>query len=158
MRLETIRPEIEYRLKIRPRDEALAARRRMEGRLVLRTDHPRYARVDIPVTLVPEPEVVAIPSELLVPASSGASVPIQWSLLLRSCRERPFEVLGAEVPGSRVPVSVAPRGTNEYVLSVGRLGSARDSAGKALRVRVRTARGEEECVEIPIRPDTEGRP
>ncbi len=146
----------EYSIRVIPRSDAWQKSETGSGALVIETDHPRLSRFEIPVTLQSIGEIVALPAALLVPARKGEqAAPLEGSVLLRSQRGRPFEVIAMEPPTASVDVQTTRRGETEYLLAVCHLRPADARAQAPVRVRIQRADGREEILDIPVRLDSE---
>jgi len=79
------------------------------------------------------------------------AAPPEWVVLLRSRRQKPFEIVATEAPAPAIRVTSAQKSPGQYILHIANLRATRDIDGKAVRVRVKKPDGEEDTIEIPIR-------
>jgi len=71
--------------------------------LALFTDHPRYPRLEIPVSASLEPEIAALPSQIFF--NPGSEQQTRY-IVLRSPREKEFKVTALESSTPTIPVSL----------------------------------------------------
>lgn len=148
--LKTVRPESEYRIEVAPKAEAMKLGRRLEGKLWIKTDQPRYARVAVPVIVAVEKDLLAIPGELNVKALTPGEQPGVVSVLVRSRRRNAFTIRRIDPPRPEVQVETASRGL-DYVLRISNLRGSKELDGQKIRVLLKKANGEEDLLEIPVR-------
>ncbi len=76
-----------------------------QGTMTLLTDHPRYPSLDIPVSAALLPEMVALPSQILIQDNDDQK-PLTRYVILRSTREREFRVTGIDTKPAGISAGV----------------------------------------------------
>jgi hypothetical protein len=125
------------------------------GEVVLHTDHPRYSRVAIPVSLAIHAELAVSPAALEYTVGSNAA-PRSASLLVRSLNGKPFKIAGVEssLPDA-LPIRILRATALWARLEVGPF--IPSPALNGARIRIRTDMLGFENIEIPVRIISGGR-
>ncbi|MGQ9660971.1 MAG: DUF1573 domain-containing protein [Kiritimatiellia bacterium] len=121
------------------------------GQAVVWTDHPAFERIEIPVTAILPRDFVAVPRELLIPASAKDNALTLYAVL-RSEKDIAFSVTGIEVPDNEIKVETEKLRDSLYRFRIGGLKYKPALDGKAVRIRIRTTAGEEKTFDFPLRP------
>ena len=114
------------------------------------TDHPRHPSIIVPVTISAGEEVMIIPAEVLFVERDGAAQHEMRYVLIRSGRDRQFNVLSVEstLPGD-VPVSVQSSEKGWCRLQVGPTMPSPKIDGAMIQVK--TDLKGSEVIKIPVR-------
>jgi len=150
--MEPIEEGRKYELKVKPTAAALETGGSLLGKIVVRTDHPQYAHITIPVTAFVRKDMMVIPRVLAVQKSSGQDKGLTRYFLVRSRENKPFNIIGIETPqGIDVNVKTEKLGPGRYRIKISDLQPSKDLDGKIFRVRVKMPDGEEKVLEIHVR-------
>ena len=121
----------------------------VKGSVIIRTDHPKYPTISVPVQVRVVSDVVVVPRVINVPDDGRTTTPVSFRLALRTRSGRDFKILGVEPPLDSVKVDVIPLGTNSYRLDVQNLIPSKRLNGKSLLIHTDEEGNEE--IRVPIR-------
>lgn len=113
--------------------------------VVVSTDHPKRARIDIPVSFVVSRELVVAPREIIFDHPSDE--PSSRFVLIRNADGTPIELDGLEPPDSAVQIETYPFGASGMRIQLNNLVPSAALNGRVLRIHVRNSAP----VDVPIR-------
>lgn len=121
----------------------------LQAAVTLITDHPRYASIDIPLTITAIRDLTAFPSTLVLTESAPGSMPESARIILLPRGNRTFTIRNVEVSPPVIPVSIEIPGPSRARLKVGpvRVTGALDGAV----IRIHTDLPRQPVVDIPVR-------
>jgi hypothetical protein len=154
VRVDTVRDGREYQVVLFVPDLPVDAGGRHEGEVGLRTDHPDYPRISIPVTVVKQEELIVVPREIVLRRDPQPQPAVTRYLLVRPAGDRRLEVLGVDPPSADVRVEATLLRQNQYRIAVMNLQSAESLNGKEVRIRLRRWDDKEQVVAVPIRVES----
>ena len=140
-----------YELKVNLTDAVLQTGGSLHGKLAVCTDHPEYAYIEIPVAAFVQKELMVTPHELFLPEVSGNGKPLNRFFIVRSHRNKPFEILGIEMSGIDADVMTEKLSAGRYRVKIRNLRPSMDMDGKVFRIRVKNSDGKEKVLDVPIR-------
>lgn len=115
------------------------------ARVVVQTDHPKRATVEIPVAFIVAREVVVAPREIVF--DEPGTEPVSRFVLIRNADGSPVEIDGIEPPDGSVNVRTQPFGANGLRVLITNLVPSPAMDGKVLRIHARHAG----VIDVPIR-------
>ena len=124
------------------------------GTAVILTDHPKYARIDLPVSMFLQSDVVVTPRVLRLRSSPATTRTKGHYFLIRpqkTHKGKALEILSIETPHETITTETHETGVGEYRIEIKNLSPTKDLNGKAFRVRVKKWDGKEERIEVPVR-------
>jgi len=113
----------------------------------VRTDHPHYSTIAVPVTLRVVGELYVTPTRIMLDA--GQPDPVTRSIAVRAGKLKEFDVLSVQPPSPAVQVQLIKAGPASYRVLLRNL-SAADSALHGSHVRIRTTAGKMPEIIVPI--------
>jgi len=108
----------------------------ISGTIILRTDHPKFARIEIPVTALLIRDLSAFPPELVLQeAPHGDRPPETRYIVLQTSSNQPFRVLRVEAIPPRIPVALQSQRPGWARLKVGPMRPNEGLNGTVIRVQ-----------------------
>ncbi len=153
--VEQIEEGRKHELKINLTDAVLQTSGNLQGKLIVCTDHPGYAHIEIPVAAFMQKRLIVTPHEFFLPEFSGNGKPVNRSFIVRSHRNKPFEILGVEMSGIDADVITETLGAGRYRVKIRNLLPSMDMDGKVFHIRVKNSDGKEKLLDVPIRVQEE---
>ncbi|OGV62357.1 MAG: hypothetical protein A3K19_15910 [Lentisphaerae bacterium RIFOXYB12_FULL_65_16] len=145
--LSAIQPGKEYSLRIRVRSPRPVGELAVVARVL--TDHPRYAEVPVPIRLITEQDVYAVPRVISLRQEELASPELVRHVLIRTPSGEDFHITGIEKPLESLDVKVAKLRNGCFRLEV--RGFPLDQTLNDKVIRVTTDVQNCPPLEIPIR-------
>ena len=109
----------------------------IHGRVLLYTDSGKHPMIDIPVTGTVVGDLVATPNVIFLTGDPKALV--ARNVLIRSPKDKPFEIKGIECPSPSVKTEVKPMGPGKYRIEITGLTANPALDGKHLLVKTSVA-------------------
>lgn len=122
-----------------------------DGTLVVTTDHARYARLEIPVSVAVSSEIIALPSAVNLDPSASAARQARY-VVLRSTRGAPFNVTKIVSEPPDLPAAIQSGKPTWVRLRVGPAGGSGWTGG-VLRISTDSSNTPEILVPVTIGPD-----
>lgn len=139
-----------YELKVNLTNAVLKTGGNLHGKLIVRTDHPEYAHIEILVTAFVQKELIVTPHKLFLPEFFGDGKPLDRSFIVRSHKNKPFEILGIEISGIDADVMTEKLGAGRYRVKIRNLRPSMDMNEKVFNIRVKNSDGKEKLLDVPI--------
>jgi hypothetical protein len=143
----TVEDGYAYSLLFRVAPDAPLEPGRYTGTVRVGTDHPDYARIDIPVSLFVRNELMVSPPSIVLRPTQAVAVRY---VLVRSLMGRPCEVVDVTMPGPGQSFDTRVLKPSEHRIALRGLKPARNLAGRPVRIVMRDADGTEQVVEVPV--------
>ena len=141
-----------YGLAVTLSSNAAAAATNLQLRV--KTDHPQYEEIAIPVVIRRLGEVLVMPEEIvLVDRMQNGQAETRY-VLVRSTRGRAFKIVGVESTAPDLPVALHKSGPDWHHIKVGPVVPNRDLDGAILRIETDLPGGER--IDVPIRVQAAG--
>ncbi len=140
--VDTLESNRNYRVNIALKAPISAT---VHASVVINTDHPKRARVEIPVSFTIARELVVIPREIIF--EQPADTPVSPFVLIRNADGSPVELDGIEPPVPTVRVETHPYGANGLRIQMNDLVPKAELNGRVLRIHPRHS----QPVDVPIR-------
>ena len=121
------------------------------GKLVLLTDHPNYSRIEIPVALFVQGDLILAPSELAVSGRVWWAAQTAWRFAVRSRDQKPVHIDRLETPGKTIRAEILQNDQPECRLRVSGLPGRDSIAEEKILIHARYDDGRRETLCLPIR-------
>jgi hypothetical protein len=121
------------------------------GTLVVRTDHPKYPELRIPVRAYSRTDLIVAPRQLYLPQPTDPPQALSRFMFVRSRSRQALEIRATDLPDEGIGVKAEQLGAGQYRVSLENLRHSMDWHGKAFRIHVKKPDGKEKAFEIPIR-------
>lgn len=141
----------EYVVTARLTEEGRRPGANHRGRMIVRTDNPRYAQLEVPIIVFQPKEIMVSPQEIVLEAGGGGYVPLTRYLLIRSPLQKRFSIVAVEKPHAEIEVKQERISDTRYRLTLSNLRARPELNGKILKVRLNVEpNGVERVVAVPI--------
>jgi len=121
----------------------------LRGTIIVRTDHPRYRAIPLPVNVRVVNDLVAVPSTVTIPDDGTGGPPITFRLVLRSRKGQDFGIGEIDTPLSGITVMVEPSVKGSSLVEIRNLTPSAELNGKFIRFVTDADPAQE--VSVPIR-------
>ncbi len=132
-----------YRVTVALKDPLQAGT--FSAQVVIQTDHPKRGRIEVPVSFVAQRELIVVPREISLPATSAE--PLSRFVIVRYADNQSVVLTGVEPPLPGVTLDTQPFGQNGLRIVMNNLVPGADLNGRVLRIHPR----EGDPIEVPIR-------
>lgn len=121
----------------------------LQAAVTLITDHPRYGRIDIPLTITALRDLTAFPSTLELTESAPGANPESSRIILLAQTNRTFTIRKVEVIPPVLPVAIESLGPTRARLKAGPMRVTGAMDGSVIRIHTDLPR--QPVVEIPVK-------
>jgi hypothetical protein len=123
----------------------------LRGKLGLLFSSEAYPRLDVPVNVSIQNPISVMPSLLFMSAVSAGSGPVTRQLYVQSISDPKIEVLDVAVPDPAIKAEFKSLRKGLWRIKVNNLRVDQALHGKSIDITVRTGKGAEEILRVPIR-------
>ena len=120
-----------------------------QGTVVVVTDHPRCARLEIPVSAFMQPDLLILPAQIIMASGDSAGQPQTRYVVLRSSQGKGFRVKAVESSAASIPAGIQSAKPTWARIRVGPF--VQDPAQTNASITVRTDMAGMETIVIPFR-------
>lgn len=151
LKLETVEEGVCYKLTAEILPDALEKGGAMVSQVMVQTDYAGCPRVEVPVNVFIERDIMAIPTQLVLAPAAGSTEPVARYILVRSSGDKPIDLVDIGLPGTNMTQRVEKLTPGQLRIRVGDIRLGDNIDGKEIKIRVKKADGEEVKLDVPIR-------
>ena len=143
-----VEPEVEGKVfRVDVKTKPPMSMGRVQANVTVRTDHPSYKEVNLPVAVTVVGKLAIAPQEIVLVEQANV-MPVTRYVVVRPGKVTSFKI-DEVIPPKGVEVQLLPMGQNGYRIQLDNLMPTGDSNGQTVKIRT-DVEGMEE-VEIPIK-------
>lgn len=136
---KAVTPGRDYQIEISTAKEAMRPGALREGRLVVTTDHPDFASIELKIGLHITSEIMTVPATIRL-SDNGDGIAIPFYLYVRSVNRSPIIVEEVRIPGGEGRVEITPLRSGQAKIEVSNVPLDSVANGAHLLVNVRDSK------------------
>jgi hypothetical protein len=146
--METVEAGKRYTLTVRLNTNGFTSGSARD-QVTVRTDHPKFGQVGIPIFTTIQKEVTAVPVQLQVVISKEPD-PAFRDIYVNSNRQKPVEITKVELPDPEAKTDVAKLNDGQHRIRITGMKGSMDLNGKTIRIHVKRWDNKEDTLDIPV--------